>query len=160
MQNILPISRNSDVRLDHAQLIYAIINWIHFCLCKHMVMTMIELHQDNTVALLFGGLISKILKAKLPSIPPTEPIEVPEGSFGKATVMKSNPQLRRFYVVDEPAPLAPPTSSSFRPSSADLLLQLNLITNMLQAQDLKLDSIDRYVEHIDQRVGIIEIDVE
>lgn len=111
---------------------------------------MFELHQEKTIALPFGGLITKILKAKLPSIPSSEPVEIPKGCSGKAAMMKSNAQLQRFHKVDEPTPPAPSTS---RPSDADLLLQLNHITKMLQ-------SIDRCVECIDQRVGIIETDME
>ncbi|XP_062175022.1 uncharacterized protein LOC133880148 isoform X4 [Alnus glutinosa] len=125
MQNIWPISCNSYVPLDHAQLIYAIINHISFCLCKHMVMTMIKAHQDNTIALPFGGLITKILQAKLSSIPPTELVMFSEEDFGKALVMKFNDQLQQVHAVDEPAPLAPPApsaSSSSRPSNADVLL--------------------------------------
>jgi len=113
-------------------------------------MTMFELHQEKTIALPFGSLITKILKAKLPSIPPSELVEIPEDCSGKAAVMKSNAQLQRFHMVDEPAPPAPSTS---RPSNANLLLQLNHITKMLQP-------IDRCVECIDQRVGIIETDME
>lgn len=149
MQNIWPISRNSDVPLDRAQLIFAIINRVLFCLCKQMVMTMIERHQDSTIALPFGGLITKILQKKLSSIPPSEPVEVPEGCFGKATVMKSNAQLQRFQVVNELAPLAPPAPSTSGSSNADVLFQLSHITEMLQ-------SIDRRVERIYQRVESID----
>jgi hypothetical protein len=95
MQNLYPISRNSDVTLDRARLIFAIINRVPFCMCKHMLMTMIELQSDNNIALPFGGLITKILK-KLPLIPPSEPVEIPEGYFRKGTVMKSNAQLQQF----------------------------------------------------------------
>jgi hypothetical protein len=55
-----------------------------------MVMTMIEMQYDNQIALLFGGLITKILKKKLPAIPANEPVDMPEGLFGKGTVLKSN----------------------------------------------------------------------
>jgi hypothetical protein len=68
MQNIWPISRNSDVPLDRAKMIYAIKRRIPLCMCTHMVMIMLELHEDHVIALPFGGLISKILTAKLPKI--------------------------------------------------------------------------------------------
>jgi hypothetical protein len=35
----------------------------------------------------------KILKKKLTNIPANEPVNMPEGPFGKATVMKSNAQF-------------------------------------------------------------------
>jgi hypothetical protein len=66
-----------------------------------MVMTMIELQAENNIALPFGGLITKILKKKLPSIPPSKPVEMPRGYFRKATVMKSNAQLQRFQIADD-----------------------------------------------------------
>jgi hypothetical protein len=86
MQNIWPISCNSYVPLNHALLFYAIIKRISFCLCKHMVKTMIKVHQDYpdyTIALPFGGLITKILEAKLPNIPPTELVVFSEKCFRK-----------------------------------------------------------------------------
>jgi hypothetical protein len=85
MQNILPISRNSDVPMDMARLIFAIINKIPFCMSKHMVMTMIETHEDNQIALPVRGLITKILQKKLSNITTNEPVDMPEGPFGKGT---------------------------------------------------------------------------
>jgi len=56
MQNIWPISCHSDVSLNMARLIFAIINWAPFYMCKHIIMTMIEMQEDNQIALPFGGL--------------------------------------------------------------------------------------------------------
>jgi hypothetical protein len=63
MQNMWSISRNSEDTLDRARLIFSIINQVPFCMCKHMVMTMIELQAKNNIALPFGGLITKILRS-------------------------------------------------------------------------------------------------
>jgi hypothetical protein len=57
-------------------------------------MTMIEMQRDNQIALPFGGLITKILKNKLLAIPAKEPVVMPDGCFGKGTVLKSNAQLQ------------------------------------------------------------------
>jgi len=83
MQNIWPISRHSDVSLNRACMIFTIINRIPFCMCKHMIMTMIEMQEDIQIVLPYGGLIMKILKKKLTNIPANEPVHMPEGPFGK-----------------------------------------------------------------------------
>jgi hypothetical protein len=77
-------------------MIFAIINKIPFCMCKHMIMTMIEMQEDNQIAFPFRGLITKILKKKLTNISVNEPVDMCEGNLGKQTVMKSNAQLYQF----------------------------------------------------------------
>jgi hypothetical protein len=59
-------------------------------------MTMIEMQEDNQIALLFGGLITKIFKKKLTNIPVNEPEDMPDGPFEKMIMMKSNAQLHQF----------------------------------------------------------------
>jgi hypothetical protein len=76
-------------------LIYAIINKVPFYMCKHIILTMIKMHEDNQIALPFGGLVMKILKKKLTNIPTNEPMDMPDRPFRKQTVMKSNAQLNR-----------------------------------------------------------------
>jgi hypothetical protein len=49
----------------------------------------------------YGGLVTKILKSKLPSIPANELEDMPDGNFGKQVVSKSNAQLQRFHDSDE-----------------------------------------------------------
>jgi hypothetical protein len=92
MQNIWPIARHSVVPLNRAPLINAIINQVPFCMCKHIIMTMVELQEDSHVLLPYGGLVIKILKSKLPSIPVNEPEDMLDRSFGMKTIMKSNAQ--------------------------------------------------------------------
>jgi len=53
-------------------------------------LTMFELQQDSQVSLPYGGLVTKILKSKLPSIAVNEPEDMPDGSFGKQTISKAN----------------------------------------------------------------------
>jgi len=84
------------------------------------------------VAMPFGGLMMKILKKKLTNIPPNEPKDIPDGAFGKQTVMKSNAQLQRFQEPDEPVPL-----QSASPSDA-VLSMLTQITDRLQSMDTRM----------------------
>ncbi|XP_059436679.1 uncharacterized protein LOC132169708 [Corylus avellana] len=144
LQNIWPISHNNHVPLDRAIMIYRIIRRVQFCLCTHMVQTMLELHEDHSIALPYGGLITKILKATLPKIAATEHVEIPEGYFGKGTVMKSNAQIQRFQPQGEPAPPVIPnpqtTSSS---GSSDVSSQLNTIIELLQSQGQSIESIKK-----------------
>jgi hypothetical protein len=115
MQNIWPISRHSDVSLNRARLIYAIINRVPFCMYKHIIMTMIEMQEDNQIALPFGGLVTKIFKNKLTNIPANEPVDMLNWPFGKQIVMKSNAQLNHFQAQDDPDPPTPaaPSVASF-----------------------------------------------
>jgi hypothetical protein len=55
-------------------------------------MTMVELQEDSHVLLPYGGLVIKILKSKLPSIPVNEPEDMLDRSFRMKTIMKSNAQ--------------------------------------------------------------------
>ncbi|XP_062149271.1 BRAP2 RING ZnF UBP domain-containing protein 1-like isoform X3 [Alnus glutinosa] len=171
MQNIWPISRNSDVPLNRARMIFAIINQIPFCMCKHMIMMMIEMQEDNQIALPFGGLITKILKKKLANIPANEPMDMPEGNFGKLTVMKSNAQVHRFQEQDDPVPSAPSvSSSSTEPPNAAVLSILTQITDRLQSMntrvtdqfqsmDNRLLSLDDRFLTMDQCIQTMEADV-
>jgi hypothetical protein len=118
-----------------------------------MMMTMIELQADNHIALPFGGLITKILKKKLTFIPPNEPVEMLEGCFGKATVLKSNAQLNRFQMPDDLASSAPSASSStIGPFNAKVLCLLTQMNDWLISMD------DRFLT-MDQRMQLIETDV-
>jgi hypothetical protein len=75
-------------------------------MCKDIIQTMFDLQQDSQVSLPYGGLVTKTLKSKLTSIPANEPEYMPDGPFGKQTILKSNAQLQRFQDSDELIPLA------------------------------------------------------
>ncbi|KAE8038058.1 hypothetical protein FH972_010604 [Carpinus fangiana] len=115
MQNIWPISRNSHVPLDRAIFIYAIIRRVPFCLCSHFLVTMLELYEEHSIALPFGGLITKILKAKLSNIPENEQVAVPEGPF---------------------------VASSSGSSVSDVSTQLNQIIELLQSQGHGIEALN------------------
>lgn len=128
-----------------------------------MVMTMIELHEDHSIALPHGGLISKILKAKLPQIDGNEPMHIPEGYFGKGTVMMSNAQLQRFQALRDPTPqIIPDPQASFSSgsSSSDVMTQLNVITGLLQAQGQSIEAINKWPGDMEKDVEQVKNNVK
>jgi hypothetical protein len=68
---------------DRAIFIYGIIRRVPFCLCCHFLLTMLELYEEHSIVLPYGGLVTKILKATLPNIPANEHVDVPEGPLVK-----------------------------------------------------------------------------
>jgi hypothetical protein len=110
LQNIWPIYRYSGLTLKRARLLFAIINGVHFCTYKHIIMTMMETLNDNQPALPFGGLITRIYKQCVTDIPEYEHVDTPEGAFGKGTVMKFDAQLQRHW--DPPPPVRPEPSAA------------------------------------------------
>jgi len=101
---------------------------------------MIEMQEDNQIALPFGGLVTKILKKKLTNIPANEPEDIPHVPFGKMTVKKSNAQLHRIQAQNDPVPpaLSDPSvasSSHVEPLDDAVLSMLTQITNRLQYMD-------------------------
>ncbi|XP_059445312.1 uncharacterized protein LOC132177110 [Corylus avellana] len=167
LQNIWPISRNSHVTIERAMMIYGIITRVEFCLCTHMVLTMIELHDDHSIALPYGGLITKILHATLPKIAANEHMESPEGYFGKATMMKSNAQLRLHASAAHVSQIIqdPPAASSLE--SSDTQSQLNKIIDLLKAQGQSIEAINnrlttqgQSIEAITTRLTTLEKDVK
>jgi len=62
-------------------------------MCKHIIMTMIEMQEDSQVALMYGGLVIRIIKRLVSNIPAYEAKAMPDRAFGKQTIMNSNAQL-------------------------------------------------------------------
>jgi hypothetical protein len=124
------------VPINKARLLYAIIKKVPFCMVKHIILTMFELQQDSQVSLPYGGLVTKILKSKLTSIPANEPEDMPDGTFGKQTVLKSNTQLQRHRDLDELIPPAHATtlvasSSRSAPASDSVVTLFTRLANQL-----------------------------
>ena len=141
---------------DQAIFIYGIIRHVSFCLCSYFLLTVLELYEEHSIALPYRGLITKMLKATLPNIPANEHVDVPEGPFGKRTVMKSNAQLQRFQAPGDHAPpiiLDPQVVSSTGSSISDVSTQLNDIIRLLRSQGLSIGAINN-------QLGVIEKDVQ
>jgi hypothetical protein len=60
-QNLWPIVRRSDLILKRAQFLYAICLRMPFCLCKHILGTMLEARDENNTGRPFGCLITQII---------------------------------------------------------------------------------------------------
>ncbi|KAE7998027.1 hypothetical protein FH972_002606 [Carpinus fangiana] len=90
LQNIWPISLNSHVPLDRAIFIYGIIRHVPFCLCSQFLLTMLELYEEHSIALPYGGLIIKILKTTLPNISTNEHVDIPGGPLGLGIEVLNN----------------------------------------------------------------------
>jgi hypothetical protein len=69
---------------------------------------MIEMQEDSQAALPYGCLVTRIVQRFMTNIPAYEPEAIPEGAFGKHTIMKTNAQLQRHMDLEEPTHLALP----------------------------------------------------
>jgi hypothetical protein len=87
------LSRNSNITILRARFLYAIIRHVSFCICKHIVQTMMEMLEEHQMRLLYGYLVTWICMRFLKDILASGPDVKPEETFGKHTVMKSNAQL-------------------------------------------------------------------
>jgi hypothetical protein len=58
--NLWPQARQSELTLKKATLLYAIVIQTHFCLCKHILYTMLMVRDEKNTSLFFGCLITQI----------------------------------------------------------------------------------------------------
>ena len=102
--NLWPVARRSDLTLKRAQLVYAILMRMPFCLCRHILGVILEARDDHHAGLPFGCLLTRIILQS--GIPITgEPKLRLLQPLSKQTLMKSNAQLRRDDSEDDmPAP--------------------------------------------------------
>jgi len=141
MQNLWPLSRNNNLTIRRARFLYAIIKCVPFCLCKHIVLTMMDMLEEHHMGLPYGCLVTRICMRFMKDIHASKPVVKPEGAFGKHIVMKSNSQLHRHMDPEEqvhPAPHAhsKPSAASFSqgPHSNDAVLSaLEHIMGQLQS---------------------------
>jgi hypothetical protein len=111
--NIWPQARRSELTLKKATLLYAIVMRTPFCLCKHILHTMLEVRDEKNTSLSFGCLITQICLQVVPDISDSEPRSRIPNALGIQTLMKSNAQLRHEAqgAVPQP-PLDLPTAAS------------------------------------------------
>lgn len=79
---------------------------------------MLEMKDDHQSSLPFGCLVTRICKQFVPDIPTLEPVQKPEDSFGKHTVMKSDAQLPWYEDTQEAKSPPPGPPTQFDPSVA------------------------------------------
>jgi hypothetical protein len=92
--NFWPQARRSELTLKKATLLYAIVMRTHFCLCKHILHTMLEVCDETNTSLSFRCLITHICLQFVTDISDSKPRSRIPNPLGKQTLMKSNAQLR------------------------------------------------------------------
>jgi hypothetical protein len=112
--NLWPQARRSELTLKKATLLYAIVMRTPFCMCKHILHTMLEVRDGKNMSLSFGCLITQICLQVMPDISNSEPLSRIPDPLGIQTLMKSNAQLRHEArgIVPQPPPDLPPAAAS------------------------------------------------
>jgi hypothetical protein len=88
--NLWPTARRSELVYKRARFLYALVQQVPFCLYKHIVLTMLEMRDENQTGLPFACLVKRICLQVVPDIPTIEPKEKTKDTLGKHTVLKSN----------------------------------------------------------------------
>jgi hypothetical protein len=91
--NLWPQARRSELTLKMATLLYPIVIWTPFCLCKHILHTMLEVRDEKNTSLSFGCLITQICLQVVTDISDLEPHSWIPNPLGIQTLKKSNAQL-------------------------------------------------------------------
>jgi hypothetical protein len=92
--NLWLMARRSELVLKRERFLYALIQRIPFCLCKHIVLTILQMRDKHQTSLPFVCLVTKICIQVVPDIPAIEPKEKTKDILGKHTMMKSTAHLR------------------------------------------------------------------
>jgi hypothetical protein len=87
-------SSRSELVCKRARFLYALVQRVPFCLCKRIVLTMLEMRDEHQIGLPFACLVIRICLQVVPDIPAIEPKEKTKDTLGKHTMLKSNAQLR------------------------------------------------------------------
>jgi len=135
--NLWPIARRSELFYKRTRFLYALIQRIPFCLCKHIVLTMLEMRDEHQTSLPFACLVTRICLQVVLDIPTIEPKEKTKDTLGNHTVMKSNAQLRiedQQEVASPPAqddPAAPSSSQTAPPPPASDVMLSRILDTMV-----------------------------
>jgi hypothetical protein len=100
--NFWPQACRSALTFKKATLLYAIVMRTPFCLCKHILHTMLEVLDETNTSLSFGCLITHICLQFVIDISDSEPKSRIPDPLGLQTFMKSNAQLRHEGQGDVP----------------------------------------------------------
>jgi hypothetical protein len=71
--NLWPLPHRSELTLKKATILYAIVMRTPFCLCKHILHTMLEVRDEKNTSLSFGCLITQICLQVVTDISYSEP---------------------------------------------------------------------------------------
>jgi hypothetical protein len=88
--NLWPQARRSELTLKKATLLYAIMIQTPFCLCKHILHTMLEVRDKKNKSLSFGCLIIQICLQVMTDISNFEPRSRIPDPLGIQSLMKPN----------------------------------------------------------------------
>jgi hypothetical protein len=115
--NLWPQARRSELTLKKATLLYVIVMRTPFCLCKHILHTMLEVRDGKNTSLSFGCLITQICLQVVPDISDSEPCSRIPDPLRIQTLMKSNAQLRQEAQGGVPQPPSVPPAAAASSSS-------------------------------------------
>jgi hypothetical protein len=76
------MAQRSDQVYKRERFFYALIQWIPFCLYKHIVLTMLEMRDEHLASLPFACLVTRICLQVVPDIPTMEPREKTKDTLG------------------------------------------------------------------------------
>jgi hypothetical protein len=112
--NLWPQAWRSELTLKKATLLYAIVMQTPFFLCKHILHTMLEVHDEKNMSLSFRCLITQICLQVVTDISDSEPCSWILDPLGIQTLMKSNAHLRHEAQggVLHPPPVPPLVATS------------------------------------------------
>jgi hypothetical protein len=115
-----PQARRSALTHKKATLLHTIVMKTTFCLCKHILHTMLEVRDETNTSLSFGCLISHICLQFVTDISDSEPKSRIPDPLGKQTLMKFNAQLQHEGQGKVPQPPSIPvdTSAAVSPSQS------------------------------------------
>jgi hypothetical protein len=155
--NLWPQARRSELTLKKATLLYAIVMRTHFCLCKHILHTMLEVRDEKNTSMSFGCLITHICLHVVIDISNTEPRSRIPDPLGIQTLMKSNAQLSHEAPGSVPQPppipqLAAASSSQVVPPTFDIEAAFTQLMSSMGA-------LQREVNLIGERVEQCQIDI-
>jgi hypothetical protein len=136
--NLWPQARRSELTLKKATLLYAIVMRTPFCLCKHILHTMLEVRDEKNTNLSFGCLITQICLQVVTDIFDFEPRSRIPDPLGIQTLMKSNAQLWHKAQGDVPqpppvTPIAAASSSQVVPPSFDIEAAFTQLMSFMEA---------------------------
>jgi hypothetical protein len=92
--NLWPQARRSELTLKKATLLYAIVMRTPFCMCKHILHTMLEVRDEKNTSLSFGCLITQICLQVVPNISDSEPHSRIPDPLGKLPSGRSTDSVR------------------------------------------------------------------
>jgi hypothetical protein len=149
--NLWPQARRSELTLKKATFLYAIVMETPFCLCKHILHTMLKVRDEKNTSLSFRFLITQIYLQVVTDIADLEPRSRVPYPLGIQTLMKSNAQLR--HEAQDPVPQPPPdlptaaaSSSMVVPPSFDIEAAFAQLMTSMSALQWEVNLIGESVE--------------